>query len=363
MGYYWTLCLIMLLICYASGYNKRKGYGGLLIAIFLLFVFYAFREGFTADYYNYEDVYNWFHGYGLANIEENRDIEMGFQFICAVLPSYRLLIILFTFLFCACAFVAFKYYVDPKYWWFLIIILFCYSQFLNGNMSAMRSGIVTCLFFLSIIIKHKNKISFILAVGILLLAFTVHKSALVLLPLLFIPARPLNKFTLYIIYCVAMVFIYASVFYAQEINAIAMLLSNNLFEEAYLDFFEEDLKTGFSIITFIKLVIKAALLYLTLETTRKEEDSNKSIFIILTAVFYLIYLIPSGVGVGMITRFYTYFVFPCLIGTSYTIERLNNQKKIIYILCIVLCCIWQVYDFYLGPTYKIHGMKYDSIFF
>ena len=100
----------------------------LILSLALLFLFVAFREGFTPDYYNYEDVFNLYHN----NIETDDSYgdEIGFQMLCMILPSYRMLLVIHTLLYCVCAFVAIATFVPKDKYHIAFVAMFCIIPFL-----------------------------------------------------------------------------------------------------------------------------------------------------------------------------------------------------------------------------------------
>lgn len=360
MIYYWILLIIIVILCYNGSQTSQRN-KILFLCVSLFFVFFAFRVGFTPDYENYSDVFDQFHN--SSSFDKNDEIEYGFQWLCQLLPSYRAVLVVYTALFCVCIYIAFKMYIGSKYWLLSFMILFCYPPFVLGNMSGMRSGIVTCALFIALIVKSKYNFKGLLAaIGIMLAAALFHRSSITLIPLLFITNRPFSNKVVKTLYVIASVFIVVSLFFADSLNQLAISATDFVFEDNYYQkYFESEIERGYSFFSILKTIILATLLFITLEFTKNAKDNAANIFIKLTALFYLLTLAPGTIG--LITRYYYYFTFPCIIGTSYLIDNVNKKTMTIYLICVSLFAFWQLYTFLTNSVVMVYYSFYKIILF
>lgn len=355
MTLYWLLVLtILFLLAVTDGKKGRKGI--LYIIIGLFFVFFAFRVGFTPDYFNYEEYFNRYHS---STVNDN-SVEIGFQWLCRVLPSYRVLIILYTALFSVCMYIAVQYYIKGRFWVLAFLILFCHTPFILGNMSGVRSGIVTCLFFISLLLKAKFQAKFfILSLAIMASACMFHRSAIVLMPLLFLPKHPLgNNFKVFF-YLLAVIFIIVCLFFGDQLNQITFMITSHVFEDRYEMYSDNYSLTRVNVYLYLKEIIVAVLLFVTLNFTQTEQNVLKNLFIKVTAVSYLFLLAPQGIG--LIARFQYYFAFPCIMGISYILMEADKKIRSLYIICLLFLALWELYTLFSGSI----GFytKYQSILF
>ena len=359
MTYYWLLLLYILLVSVAYKNYKKETMAPIILCIIPFFLFFAFRVGFTPDYYNYENLFEKYHGQSF--LDDTAAHELGFQWLCIIMPSYRSILVLFTSLYCLCIYTTARFITDKKYLWFAWIILFCYTPFILGNMSGMRSGFVTCFFFLALCIKIKQRSMFGLLFALLLMvvAYLIHKSVIVLVPLLFVTSKAFGKKVIYLIYFLAVSFVFVSMFFPNTLNNIGLLLTSALFKDwSYEEYFSGELESAFSMFSILRYVILIYLLYVTISQTQREKDQLKNLFLKQTVVFYLLVLAPGTIG--LISRFYYYFAFPCVIGSVVTINNLQKWKRILYISCVILYAFWQLYYFYRkGSIY--HYLDYHNI--
>lgn len=354
MIYYWILLLLILFLT-QTGENPTSRNRALLLSVFSFFLFFAFRVGFTPDYYNYEVGFPALHS-GRLDVEGRT--ELGFQWLCRILPSYRAVLIVFTLFFCVCIYIAFKEYIQHKYWSLAFAILFFFTPFVLGNMSGMRSGFVTCFFFLAILAKQKyDKTGIFIALGLIGLAFLFHRSAIGLAPVLFIPGKPFNKYVNFVIYIVVGAGIYLGFRYANEINLFALGFAQDVLERRQYDtYFEEAVEYAFNMNALIKMGMLLILMYITLKSSNEEADNNRSMFLKYTALLYGLMVMPNN---GFVTRFYYYFAFPCIIGCPYVLSGAKQKRKIVYFSVLCLYMLFQVYVFYKGEV--DYFTAYDNI--
>lgn len=361
MTYYWLLLIIILLISVGTKTSEKKKDSALIPCIALFFIFFAFRVGFTPDYYNYDALFDKYHLRSF--LDDNAAQEIGFQWLCQIMPTYRSIVVLFSFLYCICLYITLKYGVEKKYWWFSWFLLFCYPSFVLGNMSGMRSGIVTCFFFLALYIKLKvpGAKGLAVALSLMIMAFMMHRSAAVITPLLLIPSTRFNKKILYIIYTIAALFIIISLFFPNILNQLALFLTVYFFKDYnYANDFGKDVDTGIGISSIIKTAVVVYLLYTTLACEQTEKDKKNTLFLKMTALYYVLILAPANIG--LISRFYYYFAFPCMIGSVVAIKSLQKDKRRLYIACAILFAFWQIYYFYRRHSIY-HYMEYHNILF
>ena len=355
MTQYFILFFVILILSKTTNGHNRKLI--LLSTIILFFLFFAFRIGFTPDYYNYEEYFDRCH---FSNLDSNGAIEIGFQWLCQILPSYRALLIVYSALFSICIYIALKKYIGMRYWTLAIMILFIHTPFVLGNMSGLRSSIVTCLVFIALILRvNFQKKFFPLSIGILLVSALFHRSAIVLLPLLFLPKQPFGNNAKKVIYFFAALFVFVSIFLGSELNQLVVSISGELFEDRYEMYAENFNQTRFNIVLLLKEMVVTILLYITLQFTQTEKNPLKNYLIKITAISYLFMLVPQGIG--LIARYQYYFAFPCILGIPYLLEESVKKTKTVYYLCLSFIAIWDM--IFLFKDGINHYTEYRTILF
>ena len=130
----------------------------------------------------YESFYDVAYKYGAnAAIDYNDHIEYGWAVISHLFPSFRLLIMAQTFLFCSIyAYLTYKY-IPSKYSWIIILMLFITGdKSVMFMCSAMRNSVAISILLLSFPFMLKRK--WFIVIALVLAASTIHTSALIFIP-------------------------------------------------------------------------------------------------------------------------------------------------------------------------------------
>lgn len=199
MRVYFIVYILTLFLNYLIPVHNRSDYLRKLIIVFVpLFLFGAFREHFS-DQDTYEGYFE--EGQLLSSFVFDPDAhsEIGYQWLCYIMPSFRALLVFTSFLMCAAYIVLFYHNVPPK-----ALISGITLLFLSGNLSiyfvlsSMRNGIAMSLFVLCFSFWQDRKVIPFLIVTFI--ASTMHTSAWFSLPLAFMVGRssPFEKKELYI---------------------------------------------------------------------------------------------------------------------------------------------------------------------
>ena len=234
---YLFVYLLTLLLCNVIPSHNQKDYLQKLIIIFIpLFLFGALREGFS-DLDTYEGIYNEIHSLSSFYFDENAHSEIGYQWLCYVMPSFRSLLVFTAALMCfAYAFFFYKN-IPPQGLTLAITMLF-----LSGHLtiyfvlSSLRNGIAMSLFILCFSFWQDRKI--IPAALVTVAAMTMHTSAIFSFPLAYLVGRdtPFSKKELFIWVGVIVFFILSST--TSLIELIAPLINN------YFDRYDSVIELG-----------------------------------------------------------------------------------------------------------------------
>lgn len=362
MTFYWILFIFVLVLCQ----TLRKGgkeKNALIISLFLIFIFFAFREGFTPDYYNYENAFLKYHDE--IGADENYADEIGFQMLCKVLPSYRALLVVFTLFYCLCAYIAIYRYVPRDKYSSSFAVMFLIVPFLLGNMTGMRSGFVSCFFFFAIFAKglKGSWLGIAIAVGIIFLSTFMHMSALALLPLLLVPTGPFNKFVVKGLYIVAAIMIIAVTLFPQMLNQWITDITANFFEESHYDLYLQGsiVESQFSLFSIAKNAALFYILYLLMIRIQAEKNTMVNLSTKFAVLFILLCLLPqSAVG---ISRFQYYFAFPTIIAIPHVIKNVSKNERLFFIGSISYFIFYQMRLFMQNPVTLQFYMFYDNVLF
>ena len=164
-----------------KGYKKRT-----LWTFVPLFLYGALRIDFGLDYDLYEANFNSIKLYGIDSIGSHQ--EFGYRFLCSLLPSFRVLLILDSFLICWAYYTLFYKLVPKKYTWLAVILFFLSGKTTVFFMySGIRNGISIAIFILAFTYMVDRKwIHFALFTAT---AAMIHTSAAFIMPIAFLIAN------------------------------------------------------------------------------------------------------------------------------------------------------------------------------
>lgn len=362
MVYYWLIFVLFLLL--TIGGNKNGFYKGdvlrLIVPLVCLFIFFAFRIGFTPDYYNYEIEFDSNYSSAYNDDTYRNSSELLYLLAIRTLP-YRTALIIQTALLCICMFVSFKY--SPRsYWWLVVVMLFTYKSFILGNISAYRSSFLTIAVLLMIFARAYLKRGWIYAILLIYVSSLIHHSAIILLPFVLLSNKPVGDKKYGILLVLASIVIFMSLFMANTINVMA----NSIFEQ-FTDGFETYKQDSISNIrqlgffSILRWFMLGYLLYVTLKYTRVDCGGIKNICIKMTAIFFLVGFLP---GILLIDRITYNMAFPVLIGVSTVAERIREQEeRILYVGLAILYGIWEMYLLLSNNLVMSYYSSYQNIIF
>lgn len=363
MIYYWLILILFLLL--AIGSNKNEVSKGddlrLIIPLTLLFIFFAFRIGFTPDYYNYENEFESNYGNAYNNDQYIHKGELIHLTVIRILP-YRTALIIQAALLCFCVFVTFRYYVPRKHWWLAVALFFTYANFLLGNLSAYRSSYVTMALLPAIIMKAKYKKGWVWAALIIFVSSMIHHSALFLLPFVLLSNRPFGKQSYSFLVVLACIVIFLSLFMANTINNVV----NGIFSQFTDEFDSYKVETiqnvrSLGAFTLLRWFMLGYLLFITLKYTRMDFGRARNICIKLTAIFFMIDFLP---GVMLIDRITYNLAFPVVIGVTSIVDKMTDKnERALFVGMAVLYGIWELYLMLNSPALMAVHSSYQNILF
>lgn len=255
--------------------------------------------------------------------------DKGFSVLMIVLKSFIgdhaavffLLIAIFQLL---CVVWLFRKYSD-NYWMclFMFIISTDYlSWMFNGIRQFLAVAIILCSF--GFIVKKK----YLAAMAVILLASTIHGSALIMLPFVFIvQGKAWNKKTLLLLLAVVAVIL--------SIDRFTTILDTLLAETQYSDMVTNEIWTtddGTNIFRVLFYSIPAALSLFGRKYIYAADDKviNLSVnFAAITSFLYFLSSVSSGIYIGRLpiyTTLFGYICVPWLIDQMFTVKSARIIK-------------------------------------
>lgn len=347
---YLIVYLFTLFLCYIIPVHNQKDYLRKIIFVFIpLFLFGALREGFS-DSNTYEGIYNEIHGLSSFIFDENAHSEIGYQWLCYVMPSFRSLLVFTAALMCAAYIVFFYKNVPPKGLAMAVSMLF-----LSGHLSiyfvlsSMRNGIAISLFLICFTFWQDRKI--IPAALVTLAAMTMHTSAIFSLPLAYFVGRntSFTKKELYIWIGAIVFFIVSST--TSLINFIAPII-NNYFAR-YDSVIEIGRETG-NIFHPLAIIGSATLFGLLAYIIGKGSYFDKGdISILRVAMIFSIALLMTTLNARMSQYYAPFIIAATAIIYTKTPKLPIRSFYIAFVIAYVgyFFCLWMIDRWWIYGVY------------
>lgn len=313
----WLFCCIYLKITKETNTVKK-----LTFCFLPIFLMAALRYDWGGDYFNYEDMYNFFHDYSFQQLLAKEDrIEKGFRVLIYLSTSYRILIVLVALM----LFTSIGYYfynVIPKYGYLLSLsLLFFDRQGFMGSICSLRTSCAIAIFLIALVFLYKRKPVYYVA--LILFAFLFHKAVLFLLPisLIYFQKRKISMFKylcFFLIYIFICVSLYATI--GERLNTY--IQGSQQFSD-YEYYFGNSNTSGYSLSIFVPFWL--FMLYSTLYVlvNGKLSDTEK-LTLKLALIWYLFIFFPS---VALNDRFKFYLDYLLIASVPIIIKKGKTLSK------------------------------------
>jgi hypothetical protein len=350
---YFSIGLIVILLGLHSKSNNNDY--GLFGAFTLIFFFLALRYNYGTDYIGYLNLF--------TDIQINYELYIGGSY--RIEPGWAVLnklfyplgffslVILLAFFNCFVYYNFIQKYVERKYYWLALLIYFFNSNFLLIHLSAMRQSLAIALFLFSLDYLILKK--YLIFSAIILLAFSIHTSALFLFPVVIIVL--LFSFKIKILHILFLeilfisLFIFGNIFKSHFYGIVILLFSSQYSQYEILEFSNPSL---------INALVYSLLLFILLINYNKFPEN----YHFLIKLFTLgIFLLPIGYIIPMASRLGWYFLPFSLIIYPKILEILPSKwSKDIFVFCIIGVFSMRLFTFFSSEVYFPHYSKYSTIF-
>ena len=237
MKAYYFIFFITFLISLLYRAKDDKQWRWKLFWTFLpLFIYGAIRVDYGNDYPAYEELFEVIHSFDTFKVDKELHAEVGFQFLCRILPSFRLLLVLNAMLL-SLSFGCFCYHnVPKKYLWLAILLIFLNPEKnIFGSLVGIRNGLVVTSFLLGFVLVQNRKLVLFTILTIMLAM--IHTSALLFLPVAYLAGTsiPFKKWEILLWVGAAVALQLFSMSQLSEIAAV--MIDNDIFNryESYLE--------------------------------------------------------------------------------------------------------------------------------
>ena len=338
--------LVLIGFCFILNFLTKKPYKKICfqISFLILFVFSALRYQYGSDYNSY---YTFFHhvkeGYGNLEIE-----EIGFYFINKIFPSFYLMVAVLSGIFLAFIYKLVISHLEVEEYKYALFIFLVDPYLFLMSLSMMRQAFAIVLFGMAIYFARQKK--YVYYILICLLATTIHTSAIILIPFVFVANT--NKGILtepkWMIPIVIILFGFSATLLTPVIE-----WGLRQFNDSNYIYYYRTTATNTLRATILSII---PLIYLLLNISNLEDDrlvySKMSIFSYITDIL--------AYSFGMIGRFGYYFSFfkiialPAIFMYKYRNSRGIDRIINVYIFPTIIVVIYllRLYSFFTNPLWK-----------
>lgn len=345
--YYFIFFLTLFLSYFLQAKTEKQLRCKLFWTFIPLFLFGALRVNFGNDYDRYEDFFNEFHTSTFI-FDENHHVEYGYQLLCYLLPSFRSVLVLNSFLLCV-ALAMFCYRNVPKeYLWLAVLLIFLnVEKNIYGSLVGTRNGFAVSVFLLStVFIQKRNLWAF---AGMTFVAMQLHSSAIFYMPIAYFIG--LNKELTRKEIAVWIIAIFSIVLFSASgmMDLLAPYILD--YKESYELYMSEEYHRGF-LLTVTGLIL-IALFFILFWHDKSKYDTNQNTIIRMG----LLYLMTTLMGSVAYRAGYFYDMF--FVG-SVTIFMVQRQKTDLAKTLCIIAIVMSMYSFGLWRSSNLGNVRYDE---
>ncbi len=332
----WTLMLAMVigirfLIPDALGDKKKN-----LIYLFITWLIVVFFAGSRCPYLMEGDVTAYFKCYsnaltmGINQMRQTYRFEDGYLILNKILAwffPWEYSILYFEAAFCT-AVIFWYFYRNSKNIVMSVILYICvgpWSFFLAG----FRQGFSICMCLIAFELLKKMSLGWDLtALGLILLAYSMHTTAIVFLSVFFIRYMKMNKQTVIIGITITVI----GLFFAKDL--LGWL--NDVFERDYIGAY---IGNTFGGVVPIAIYTMALIFSYMLFNDKVEEVNDMKIEISMLFIGLLIYVMRYRVGIFERISFYFTPVASVVLANAVSLQKNKVNRNIMVVLCLALSTI------------------------
>lgn len=269
---------------------------------------------------------------------ENRYLELGFQYICRFIGTFTSNPHVFLIAISSILYLVTYYYILHNSDNTVISVVLFYALLYSSYTNTIRQELAICvIMFAYMALKNRNRMLFVLLV---LVASTLHTSALVCMLLLFGSVLPIRNTRVTLIASVVIALLSASGMLDEVISMIA---------PRYINYFMRvQAKSGWLATTY--LIARNMITYLIVSRSTSGRDDMK-----LEESLFWFLLVSSSLGysVNIFSRVSEYFWGLAIVEFPNTVYRgeIENKEMWIAVVCLI-SIIWFSLFLYFRPEWN-----------
>lgn len=356
MNVYWFIGLLTIFLHKILPHDNNKNYlYNLIIAFFPLFIYGAIRVNYGNDYPAYESIFNVFHNLSTFIPDEKAHAEIGYQYLCYIMPSYRSILVLNAFILMI-SFVFFIHKNIPsKYAWLAIFLIFLMPEKnIFGSLVGIRNGLVVTSFILTFTFVQERKPVYLFTTALIL--STIHTSAIVYLPLAYLIARntPVTKKEIYVWILTAIILMVMSMSLLTKLLLPIFSIVADRYEEALMKIEDSDPR---GLLNYgANLIMMFIFLYFAYKKNDELLPQQNSLFRMAA-----LYCISGCLGVisGRMTYYYAIYYIGGIV-LMYSMEWNNYYLKQAMLFFVILIASYGTFIVWMGSSWWNHD-TYHSL--
>lgn len=351
--------LLALVFTYTSSVGKNNT--GLKLAFGIITFIAAIHYNYGNDYMQYYIVYKQTVSSSIKFSNIIQEKELGWQLLShffSYIGGFFMMVAVLNIIQNICYYYFIKNNVDRK-WWVLAVFIYLFNTNLYIiNFSMMRQGLIVAIFVgMWPLIKSRK---WWLALLVLLLSYTIHSSALFLLPFVFwgfIPVK-YNKLIVFVIGILFFGFFLKSDLINTIFERLLLIEDFEYYALTYNDFgSQQTYRLGF-LIGCIPLVV--ALVFLWKRNSLKYSE-NWFLLVALSCIGSLI--TPFGDILPIVNRIIYYFTAYRVVAIPISYQYIGNSKiRYVCLFLFIVLTLYAYYSFLSDPIYIPYFSTYHTIF-
>lgn len=343
--------VIAILLAYLAKYDRMKNALPLAFIIITTFLSLGYEWGNDVpSYYNrFED----FNQYSLFDFEKYKEVNFKSEYgwviinqLCAPIGFYGMRAVLFAFENLV-IYLLIKRVVPKEYYWFAVFIYTMNPNFMVLSSSMMRQWLAMCLVILGFLYLERGK--WMTYIVLILIAFSIHISSLICLPLVFLPRLTNNYKSTSI-----PVWIFVFLIYFLMSGLVVNYLTSWLQSEAIYDSYANADSVGF--LGMIQLII---IVYIFMHLQQIEKDKRLYIAVMLGYILILPLLAYSSLA-SRLTYYFLIFsiaAYPIFLSQS----KVSKAIKYVFIAAIITITVYSYIMFFASPIWFRFYYRYTTL--
>ncbi len=215
-------------------------------------------------------------------------------------------------------------------------LFFASTDYMSWMMNGIRQFLVAAILFFSFSLIQKKK--YILFIALVLVLFTIHRSAILVIPLYFAAlGKPFNKKTLIVLLLCLLAVVFSTQFLDIMDDALQTTSYNNLVSE-----FNDDGTNFFRVLVYSIPAILAVIFKKRFDETTPEIINISVNMSLISMGLYVISMFTSGIFLGRLPIYFSLFGYILLIWEINNLFE-ESMRKIIRIIMIVLYMVFYCY--------------------